>query len=391
MAVKGVFASDSHIVGDRKGDFASSLIQIHPTGTTLLFGLTSGMENIDAVDTIITWFEENHMSGRASVSTGSGGAAGSTIVVDDATQFTAGTILLVEETDELIFITAVTGTTLTIERGFGGSTAADITTSHNVQRIGTAYEEGSSKPTSIANLGYPRFNYMQIFRNPWDITGTAQAISTHTGRNPVAKNRKDAALMHGEDIERSLWFGKKTAGTVNGQPFRTMDGILTQITTNVYTQSSNVTWDDLDNFLQDVFLYNVKGKPNERIAFCGNTVIKVIGKIARLDAVIDIVPGQTDFGLKITKWITPWGDISLMTHPLFNENPVWTKQLHVLHPGAMQLRWLRRTHEDRNDKDGTRAGADSDFGVYTSELSCAYMAERTGGKFTGIDTAAATS
>jgi hypothetical protein len=71
-----------------------------------------------------------------------------------------------------------------------------------------------------------------------------------------------------------------------------------------------------------------------------------------------------------------------------NESPFRTEELYLLHPGAMRTRWLRRTHEDNNDRDGTRAGADADFGVITSEMSVEYKAAKTGGVFTGINTAA---
>ena len=390
MAVKGVFASDMNIAGTEKQDLASALLQTEPTGSAPLFALSSGMESADAMSIVVTWFEENHLSGRANVTNNA--ASGVTLIVDDASFYTAGVILFVESTGEYIYIESVTGSTLTVSRGLGGSTVTAIDGSGTpvpVQRISTAYEEGSPKPTSVANIGFPRFNYMQIFRNPWDVTGTARAVEFHTG-DLVAKNKRDAALFHAEDIERAVIFGVRTIGIQNGKPFRTMHGIINQLSSNVTSQTTNTDWDDIDNFLKDIFQTNIKGKPNERIAFCGNTVIQVLNKIARLEGTIELSVGQTDFGLEITKWRTPYGSISLLTHPLFNENPTWTKNLLVLHPGAIRMRWLRRTHEDSNDRDGTRAGADADFGVMTSELSMEYKAEATGGYYTGIDTAVAT-
>lgn len=390
MAVKGVFASDQNIQGTRKGDFAGALLRVDPTGSAPLLALSSGMESIDAVDTVVTWFEENHLAGRINITNNA--ASGTTMTVDDVTQVVAGQIFLVEASGEYVFVLSISGSDLTVERGFANTTITAVDgsgTPKPIQRIGTAFEEGSSKPTSFANLGFPRFNYMQIFRNAWDATRTAKRVEFHTG-NVVAKNQKDAAGFHAEDIEKSLWFGRRSIGVKNGKPFRTMDGVLTQITTNVEVQGGDTTQLELTDHLQSVFERNIRGKPNERIAFCGNTVLNIIGQIAALDGVTNIQPGQTEFGMKVSKWITPFGDISLMTHPLFNESPVWTKNLYILHPGAMRIRWLERTFEDRNDKDGTRAGADSDFGVFTSELTVEYRAERTGGKFTGIDTAAGT-
>ncbi len=388
MAVKGVFASDQGIQGDRKGDFASALLRVNPTGTAPLLALSSGMESAGAADTAVTWFEENHISGRINVTNNAGTAA--TLTVDDVSIVVPGAIFLVEASAEYVFVQSISGNDLTVIRAFAGTTVAAIDgsgTPKPIQRIATAHEEGSAKPTAIANLGFPRFNYMEIFRNAWDVTGTARHVEFHTG-NLVAKNKRDAGFFHGEDIERALWFGRKSIGVKNGKPFRTMDGVLAQITTNVTSQTTNTKQEDLNAHWEAVFARNIKGKPNERIVFCGNTVIRIINEIAHLDGVNNLSPGQTEFGFKVTKWMTPFGDLSLMTHPLFNESPLWTKDMHTLHPGAMRMRWLRRTNEDTNDRDGTRAGADADFGVFTSELTVEYRAELTGGKYTGIDTAA---
>ena len=392
MAVKGVFASDNNIHGARKGDFASGILMTMPTGSAPPFALSSGMQAVGASDTVVTWFEENHLSGRISVTNNA--TTGTSLIVDDVSQAVAGIVYMVETTGEYVFVESVSGSTLTVARGFAGTTNTSINgsvTNVPIQRISTAHEEGSPRPTAIANLGFPRFNYMQIFRNAWDVTGTARAVEYHTG-DLVAKNKRDAGVYHSEDIERAIIFGKMAIGTQNGKPFRTMDGIQAQLSSNVSAQVTNTTWTKIDAFLQDVFARNIKGQPNERIAFCGNTVLSVMNQIARIasnQTQINLVPETTDFGLKIVKWMTPYGDVTMLSHPLFNESPLWTKDLMVLHPGAYRTRYLRRTFEDTNDKSGTRAGVDSDFGVLTTEMCVEYRAEQTGGLYTGMDTAAA--
>lgn len=392
MAVKGVFASHQNIVGARKGDFASGLLQTQPTGSAPLLALSSGMSSRDAMDTVATWFEENHLTGRINVTNNA--ASGTTFTVSDATQVVAGMIFYVESTGEYVYVDSVSGSNLTVTRGFGASSVSALdgsSTAKAIQRVGTAFEEGSSKPTAYANVGFPRFNYMQIFRNAWDVTGTAAAIDWHTG-DIVAKNKADASLFHAEDIERSSIWGIKAIGTLNGRPFRTMDGLKAQILTNLYVESTNTQWaDDLRPWLQGIFETNIKGQPNERIAFCGNTVLGVVEDMARKDSTINIMPGQTDFGMEINKLRTPFGMVTLMSHPLFNENATWTQDLLVLHPAAIEYRYLRRTFADDNDRSGTRAGADADFGTVTTEGCITYKAEKTGGYGSGISTAAASS
>lgn len=386
MAVKGVFASDQNIAGTEKGSFASAILQLYPTGTAPLLGLSSGMQSTDESSTIVTWFEENHLSGYLTVTNDA--TTGTTVSLGtDIEQVVAGAVLLNQSSGEYMLVESVSGNDATVKRGLGGTSVTSFTVGAKLQRISSAHEEGSNRPNAIANIGYPRFNYMHIFRNAWSATGTAKAVEYHTG-DVVAKNRADAGIFHSEDIERALWWSVKSVGVMNNQPFRTMDGIVNQIVTNVTAQSSNTAWEDINSFLQTVFERNIKGKPNERIAFCGNTVLSVLNEISKLSSQINIVPGETEFGLKVNKWMTPFGDISLMTHPLMNENPVWTKEMYVIHPGAVRVRYLRRTNHDADDRNGTRQGVDADSGVYTTECSVEYGAELTGGIYTGIDTAA---
>ena len=392
MAVKGVFTSNANISGARKGDFASGLLQTQPNGSAPLLALTSGMSSRDAMDTVVTWFEENHLTGRVNITNNA--STGTSIIVDDASAIVAGHIFYLEASGELVFVESVSGLTLTVQRGFGGTTATAIDGSSVVkpiQRIGTAFEEGSSRPTAYANLGFPRINYMQIFRNSWDVTGTAQAVQFYTG-NVQAKNRADAALFHAEDQERAMIWGRKTIGTLNSKPFRTMDGIKAQFVTNGgFTQSSNTKWIDLKNFFKALFAVNIKGQPNERVVLCGNEPLNVLDQIAYLDGTIEIMPGQADYGMQIVTVRTPFGTVVFKSHPLMVEHPVWTKDMMCFHPAAIEMRYLRRTNEDNYDQDGSRAGADSNFGVFTTEMCVTYKAEKTGGWYAGIDTAAATT
>lgn len=392
MAVQGVFASDQHIVGNRMGDFAASLLQVNPTGSAPLLALSSGMMSAPANDTIVNWFEEVHLTGRTGIASFVTDGDGVGIVVDDGSEYVSGAVLLVEETGEYLLCTTVATNTLTVTRGVGGTTATTLTTSHNLQKVGNGHAEGSAMPTAVVNVGDVRWNVTQIFRNSWSVTGTVKAISYHTG-NQVAKNRADCGFFHAEDIERSLIWGKYHIGTLGGQPFRLMNGLVAQATGNgavVEAQSTNTKWSDLKDHFRDVFANNIKGKPNERIVFTGNQCLGVIDRLAELNGTINIAPGQTEFGMKVTKLITPYGSVSLMTHPLMNENLLWSKTMYSFHPGAIKTRWLRKTEVEGYDKNGARiAGADADQGVFTSELTIELAAAQTSGIYTGIDTAAA--
>ena len=387
MSIRGIFTSDANIEGTRKKDFAGALLLKMPQGTAPLLALSSGMMSTDAKDTVVTWFEENYLSGRITCSTNAT-ISTTAFVVSDIGQCVVSQIFLVEDTSEYVFVTAVAEATntITVSRGFADTAATaknGSSTPFGLQRIGTAHPEASDAPVAVANRGFPKLNYVQSFRNTWAVSGIAQKLEFRTG--PIkSKNVRDCSIEHAGDIERSVIWGKRSYGVKDGQNFFTMDGLRAQIKSNTETTTNNVSYKTLRNFLQKVFQRNIRGKPNERIAFCGNSVINSLDDILRADGNVQVFTGATEFGFKVRRLITPYGDISLMTHPMMVESPLWTKDLMVLHPGSIELKWVRRQMWDNYDRDGTRAGKDSDYGVVTSDLTICIKAEETAGYFSGI-------
>jgi hypothetical protein len=400
MAIQGIFASNQGIVGERQGDFASAVLMTNPTGNSPFLAMSAGMNKEEAADTVFTWFEDAYHAGRAACVSG---GTGTTVVVDDGTFYTPNTILLVEETGEHLFVTAVAGNSLTVVRGLAGTSVVSITSSHNVQKIGNAFEEGSGMPTAVTQQGAPRMNYTQIFRNGWAITGTAKAVKFLTG-SKLAYNKQMCAMYHAEDMERSFIWGKKAITTLNNKQFRLTDGVLAQIEQNGGTVMSAATDSgsgavagelsrgDLETFIREVFAYNVKGMPNERIAFSGSMPLEVLNRMAFLDGTYNFSQGETKLGIAITTITTPFGTLKLMTHPLMSENPVWNREMYVLHPGGITKKVLRDTNQEGYDKNGLRIqGKDADEGVMTTEAGIAVKGARTMGILRNIQKAVATT
>lgn len=393
MAVTGVFASNQHIVGNRLGDFAGAVLQIFPEGTSPLLALSSGMQDESAKDTVVNWFEETKIAQRAQV-TANATSTATTIYVDDGTPFVNGVLLMNENTGEYIRVTASSGvnpTTLTVVRGHASTTKAAMTaTTDHLTRVGNAHEEGSSMPTAVTNQGHSRTNYTQIFRTAWSVTGTLKAVEVRTG-DQVRKNKSDAMFFHAEDMERAFWWGKKFVDSLNGKPFHGMDGLEAQITQYGglidVVSGGNVSSKYFRDFQRQIFRYNVKGQPNERLAFAGDKTVQVLAEAAGRDGDHKITSVETDFGLKFTKFHSPFGSLALMTHPLFVENPLWQNSLYVIHPGGIKKKTLRKTNSEGYDSNGNRIqGKDQDEGVITTEVTMECMAPVTMGIMTNITT-----
>lgn len=394
--IQGIFMSNQSIVGDRLGDFSSAILQINPTGTALLLALSSGMAKTSCQDTIFTWFEDSHQSGRTT--TAAGGTT-TTVTVGDGSMYVPHQVLLVEETGEILYVTAVNGNDLTVTRGLAGTSIVSITNAMHVQSIGNAHEEASGMPTAVTQQGSPRTNLTQIFRNTWAVSGSAKAVKYRTG-SKVAKNKRDCAMYHAEDMERAFIWGRKHQGIVNGNPFRMSDGIVSQLeqyggiveAANTGSVAGHLSWVDFEDFIRRVFAKNVKGMPNERIAICGDIVLQQLNNMARLDGIYNIKAGESTLGIEVTQIVTAFGTLKLMTHPLFNENPVWQKDLMVLHPGAIRKRMFRETEDEGYDSNGNRInGIDADQGVMTTELGFEVGAADVMGMLTNVATAVVSS
>lgn len=394
--IEGIFASNQGIVGDRVGDFSSSMLMINPTGNTPLLGLTSGMEVKPATDTTFTWFEDSHQSGRTLAT---GGGTTNTVVVEDGTLYVAGNILEVEDTGEHIYVSGVAGNDLTVMRGFASTDVVAITNGMGIQLLSNAHPEASGVPTAQTQQGAARLNYVQLFRNSWAISGTAKVISFRTG-NKKAKSKMDCALYHGEAMERAFLWGRKHVGIMDGNPFHTTDGIIAQIENSnglieVVENNGNpgdYSRGQLEDWMRRLFERNVKGQPNERLVFTSNRWVAALGQMAHLDGSYEIGSGETVLGMKITKIITPFGDLTMVTHPLMNESALWNDELYAIHPGAIRKRTLRPTFPEDYDTNGNRIGGqDADQGILTTECGIEVGAASVMGVLRGFNRAVATT
>lgn len=376
----GIFTSNSGINGERMDSFASRIYKFGFGGTAPMLALSSGMARNQLKAKIVHWFEEEEYNGHVEITNNA--TTGTTIVIKSGTVLPKS-ILFVESTGERMLVTATAGSSLTVQRGFAGTSITSIDGSTNpvgAYVIGSAFEEASDAPQPLMTVGAPMLNYAQIFRDSWANSRSATKINWHTG-DKVAKNKQDAISNHAKSIERALMFGAKSMFTVDGQQDSTMDGLVNMIKTNVQTLANGkLDLNTLIDFIASIFEYSIDGQPQERVAFCGNNVISVINKLILDRHEIQLTVGQTEYGLKTNKIITPFGDLTLLTHPMFNASPVWRNNLLVYHPGACCVDYM----DDAIISDSTPAGMDGEKYTITSELTMEYACEKTAGLLTNI-------
>lgn len=369
-----------------KKSFAAMIARMMPNGEAPLFGMSALMGEETAVQTEHGFFQKTMVFPQAQVN-GAITSGVTALVVDSNIELIPGMLMIVNSTSEIIRVEAVNanGTGVTITRGVGGG-AATIPDNELLYQVGTAFPEASDRPLSMTIAPVKVTNLTQIFRNTWSISGTSKAIQNIAGSDNVAESRIDCAAFHASDIERALFWGKKSSSTLNGQPFRTMDGLINMVSTlanypssysvpNVFTAGGTTTYDQLEGYLDPVFNQNTDPKVgNVRTLFVGGTALRVLNNIGRLSGEYQIVENQTSWGMKFRTFHIARGTFNVVEHPQFNTNATWSKMAVAVDMSTFKLAYLngRKTENKEFNMEGSTAqddGIDAVGGTLTSELT----------------------
>lgn len=378
--VQGMFNTSQFTADHAKKSFAGMIMRYMPNGSAPLFGMTSLAKTETAVQIEHGYFSKTMIFPYAQLNGAIANGTATTFTVDDSTMLLPGMLLRVNTTGENVLVTAVpTGTTVTVQRGVGTVAAAAIADDVQLYQVGNAFEEGSAAPTAMNIQPVRITNLTQIFRNAWAVTDTVRQTMMIAGEGNVAESKMDAAAFHAADIEKGLIFGQKSSGTLNGKPFRTMDGLISVIgnlsyypssysSANVFTAGSTTNWTQLEGYLDATLNQNTDPKAgNQRTVFVGGTALRVINNIARLNSTYEIYTGETEWGLRYSTIKTARGNFALVEHPLFNTNATWSKMALVVDLPTFNIAYMgdRKTRSEETQV----GGVDAQGGVLTTELT----------------------
>ena len=421
----GIFNSSNFETDLAKKSFAGMITRLMPNGSAPLFGLTSMLPSETAVQYEHGFFTKTMLFPQVVVNGAISAAATTTITVDDSSQMVAGMILRNNTTGENMVVTSVpSATSIVVSRNVGsatnyiagGSDVDAIADNEVLVQVGTAYEEASNRPDALNITPVRITNYTQIFRNTWAISDSARATQVIAGETNVAESRQDCAAFHAADIEKALFFGIKSTGTRNGQPYRTMDGLLNIVgnsshypaiyggATNIWDATTvtgtdanfdavgtSTTYSELEYMLDSVSDQTTDPKgANERVLFCGGTAIRAINQIGRLNGNYQLMDGQTNFGLRFKTLTMPRCTFRLIEHPLFNTNAVWTKMAVAVDLSTFRIAYLgdRKTQSKEFNNQGNTAqdnGIDAVGGTLTTECTCVVKNPPANAVITGLN------
>jgi hypothetical protein len=185
----------------------------------------------------------------------------------------------------------------------------------DLQIIGQAYAEGATAGTEKQHMETYVYNYTQIFRLPFGVTGSQDASENYTGKDRP-RLRSEFAVMHKIDIERQGLFGERnlfTTGVAStNAPLRLAGGFLYFATTNLQDASGTLTESELETFAQTTFAHTASG--NTRVLFASPLLVSVIDQLAA--GRLQIVPREKTFGVAIKEWVTAHGTFLIAKHRL---------------------------------------------------------------------------
>lgn len=383
----GIFNTGNFTTDHAAKSFAGMITRLMPNGSAPLFGMTAQLESETAVAIEHGFFTKTMLFPEMKLNGAIADGTTTIFTVDTTANILPGMLMRVDSTGENVIVNSVlSATQISVNRGVGTVAAAAIADDVNLWQVGNAFEEGSLRPGAQQVQPVRITNLTQIFRNTWTISDTVRATQVIAGESNIAESRQDCAAFHAADIEKALFFGQKSQGTRNGQPFRTMDGFISIVgnltyypssysAANVTTLGATTTYTQLEAALDPVFNQATDPKvANERVLFVGGTAKRVLNNIGRLNGTYQLVDGMTTYGLQFSTFKTARGTFRVIEHPLFNTNTSWAKMAVAVDLSTFKIAYLgdRKTKNEEFGVSGEVAdnGQDAVGGTLTTEMTC---------------------
>jgi hypothetical protein len=191
-----------------------------------------------ATSTHHEWLEDTLLPNKDIINDGSIASPSSEASFDVANggRFRAGDQIQVEGARELMLVTDVAGDTVSVVRGYGGTSSEDVVDGEVINILGNAALEGGDKPearfTNRSRMG----NYSQIFTAAVEVSGTDIA-TTQLGLSDEMDYQKQERLRElVRDLENTIVNGGAAIADGQGSDSvrRTMKGIVQHLSTNVF-------------------------------------------------------------------------------------------------------------------------------------------------------------
>lgn len=337
-SVAGLLAQFQATPNDLVGEWQDTIFVRNAKGMnngSTLFGLMSRLENEDSKNIEYNWWERE--PARTEIYCAAIVAPGTTTftagqLLDvvggvDATPLIAdGHVLFIVRTGEYILVVGdpVAGALPLVTRGFSGTATA---TQVGDLIIITTLGKADGAIASHASYEQPSVstNYIQTFNSVVELANAYKGSELRTDiEGPLNDNRAQALERVANQIEIAYFLGVKKKVTVGGNNYRYFTGgVADAITTAGLTANAldglggaGVTLAVFNTWIQSFMTLG----SDLKLAFCGPLAYAAISNFA--NSALNgyrIMQNESVFGMNITAINTPFGELSLVFHPLFKK------------------------------------------------------------------------
>lgn len=237
-------ASDS---ADHILDLRNGMDYLNPGNDAIALLKRIGLNGFTAKSTKHEWIE-TALATRSETITLADGVA-TTLTVADARIYQVDELIRCE--NEVMLITAIaSATTLTVTRGYGGTTGA----AHSAKlaySLGAADPEGDDAPAGIADVGARLYNYSQIFTRGVELSND-EIMQLSTEGNPMNKQVERRYIEVNRQLAKALFYGVRFEDLGGSKPRRGAGGLKQFVTTNVTNVAGALTISAIDTQILNV-------------------------------------------------------------------------------------------------------------------------------------------
>lgn len=241
-------------------------------------------------NTTYEWVEDVMFPTKSAVSSNASDSVTS-IVVDSVEPFAKDTVVKVGS--ELLLVTAVnTGTkTLTVERGYNGTTASAITSGQEIESLFVDSIEGQAAREARTKQRIKKANYTQIFTDTIEVSGTTEAIDQYGLVSEYERRRMKVQIEQFLALEKAIVQGVKFESASGEKRF--MGGAKQYLVTNVADAAgAEITIEMLKDMTRKVNLAG--GFKRGKLGYTFHMHPTMINKISNLNITSSMVQNRED-------------------------------------------------------------------------------------------------
>ena len=199
------------LLNDKVINDAFMIARSNRTGILSTIGIGAPRQAYDGYK--MGWLDMR-VDATSSTTTAQALAAATTIAVADGTKFRAGMTASPAASDEVVLITAVSGNNLTVVRGFGSTTAADIASGAVLTIDSVGREENSTAQNDGIFQPDPLENYFQTMDTAVEFSRRALATLQFGNTNDLTFQVAERIKQLATQLDRALVRGRKATATV---------------------------------------------------------------------------------------------------------------------------------------------------------------------------------